>query len=373
MTVILPKIIAPDTSHWANWIDAALGQDPERRRTAQDFHQRLLTAGRIPFLSWHHLEELLVIDDVDWARRRIAFIQSVPLVAFMRMPGEEFGVGSVIEVVAAEVAASLDGHDTPRNIRAAARMTLIQTGSGVDAIGEEAWVWDALRGEFLARHEKAKLVTATRAMNLFDDNRTVGEIARGTIRAPSKRAERVRQMYDQVDSNIRSRGDAQIADSRAMTMDFMDRVKNFELPDNNDVRSLIELALVGQGVEPHEITDDRLLSELNELALYRAKLKVIAEKLGRPYDEIKHVDMQLLPSWQIEKALSRFGQDRQRRNGSDLNDGHLATLAAYVDELFVDKRTAEDFRRVVNRKDDVASLICVVRKAAKFEELAVSA
>ena len=370
MRVSIPQIVAPDSSHWAKWIDAALGSDRERRISAQGFHERMLTAGRIPFISWHHLEELLCIADEDWARRRVAFIQSLPLVAFMRLPWEQAGTGSLIEIVAAKVIAALNGRDSVKSVRATSREMLMQTGSGLDAIGSESWVWEAARPQFLERHNSAKLITSTRSMGLFDESRTVGEIARGSIRTPADLQGRLDKLYSEVGNHIRTRGDAEIANPGAMTSEFMQGVMDFTLPAGMDVRGLIEWALVSQGVDPHEITDDRLLSDLSELALFRAKLRVIADRIGRPYDSIKHVDMRVMPSWQIERALKIYGQDRQRRSGSDLNDGHLSAIAPYTDELFVDKRTAEDFRRIKSRGGEVASIICTVRKSADFENLA---
>jgi hypothetical protein len=86
MSLIRPLIVAPDTSHWANWIDAALSVDAERRLAARRFHRQLLDVGRIPFLSWHHLEEMLCVDRADNAAARVTYIQSLPLVAWMQFP-----------------------------------------------------------------------------------------------------------------------------------------------------------------------------------------------------------------------------------------------------------------------------------------------
>jgi hypothetical protein len=68
MSLMRPRVVAPDTSHWANWIDAALSSDPAKRYAARHFHDRLLDAGKVPFLSWHHLEELLCVDIAANAR-----------------------------------------------------------------------------------------------------------------------------------------------------------------------------------------------------------------------------------------------------------------------------------------------------------------
>ena len=79
--------------------------------------------------------------------------------------------------------------------------------------------------------------------------------------------------------------------------------------------------------------------------------------------------MEALPSWRIASGLSRFGQRRTRRPGSDVHDQHLAALAAYVDCIYVDKRTHEDLRRVVRKDPELSVLFGSVRKASNYENL----
>jgi hypothetical protein len=372
MSIVIPKIVAPDSSHWANWIDSAVDPDPARRLTAERFYERLLEAGRIPFLSWHHLEELLGIADDDSARRRIAFLQKLPVLAFLKLPSDDPNIGSVIDVLSAEVRAVLNGCLDLQSVRATAKLTMLKTGSGTDALGEHGWIWDVVRKEFLRRREQAKLIVSTTGMNLFDEFRTIGEIAKGRLRTSSERAAKLSRMKSGINQHIRTRGDRDIADHEAMSDTFMNDVENFIPPDGMSVRDVIVLGLVSQGVNPEEVKDDILLSDLNRLAIYRAKLKVVAQNLAVSFESVKHVQMELLPSWQVERALRQFGQDRPRRSGSDLIDGYLAALAPYVDELFVDKRTAEDLRRVKAKDSIVAPLICTIRKSASFEEIAIA-
>jgi hypothetical protein len=372
VSFIIPQVIAPDTSHWANWIDAALSSDDTHRLAANKFQERLLQAGRIPLLSWHHLEELLCVADENSARRRVAFLQRLPAVAFLRLPSDDPNIGSVIDIFSAEVSAVLSGANDLVSVRATAKQAMLSMGNGVDALGHEGWIWEVVRKQFLERREQAKLIVSTTGMNLFDENQTIGQIAQGRLRTAPERAAKISQMRSGVMQHIRTRGDHQIVDHESMSRTFMADVESFDPPTNMSARDVVALALVSQGVGLDEITDDALLSDLNQLALFRAKLKVVAQNLEIPFESVKHVRMELLPSWQVERALRQFGQDRLRRSGSDLVDGYLAALAPYVDELFVDKRTAEDFRRVKAKDAIVASLLCIIRKSANFEELAVS-
>lgn len=176
MAIIKPNVIAPDSSHWAKWIDATISGDNARRAQALGLHERLLDLGRIPLLSWHHLEELLGVEDDQTARSRVAFIQSLPLIAWMRLPHEEAGLGSIIQVLAAEVvAASEGGHDLV-SIRDRVLQLMLRTGPGSDAIGSKSWVWDAMRPLLRARQPEIDMVAALSPLKTFDESRTIGEL-----------------------------------------------------------------------------------------------------------------------------------------------------------------------------------------------------
>ncbi|PQM26735.1 hypothetical protein CVO77_17180 [Sphingopyxis lindanitolerans] len=364
------RIISPDSSHWAGWVDAALGRHATRRQIGLDFHQRLLAAGRMPLLCWHHVEELLCIDDAEWARRRIDFIQGLPHIAFIRFPQDTQSLGSIVDILSAEAAATLEGSNDLETIRDSARRVMLHFGTGEDGLGQFTWVWEVVRQDCLRKRERAKLIAATRSMKLFDDQRTVGEIARGSIRNLEKQMVRKRHMRGEILDHIQTRGDREISDPASMTAAFMSPVESFEIPPQMEVRDLLVAALTEQGLDADEVRDDSVMADLNELALFRSRMKIVADNLGRPFEDLKALDMKILPSWRIQKALQRHGQDRQRSAGSDVVDGDLAALAPYVDELFVDKRTLEDFRRVRAQPDSIVDLIGGVRKAARFEQVA---
>lgn len=206
-------------------------------------------------------------------------------------------------------------------------------------------------------------------MKLFDARRTVGEIAKDSLRTSEEKAARYSNIELEVLDHIQNRGDKDIKDPRSMAAEFVSSVKDLSPPEFADVRSILEYGLMIQGVDREEISDDAVLDDLNALALFRSRLKIISTNIGRSFDDIKGIDMEILPSWQIQSLLRKFGQDRQRRPGSDITDEALSTLAPYVDELFVDRRTAEDFRRVISRDDAVMSWLGTIRKSSSFKGL----
>ena len=369
MTLLTTAIIAPDTSHWADWIDAAIKPAAPKGQVARDLHQRLIEQGCIPFLSWHHLEELLVVDDPANASARVAFLKSLPMMAWMRMPGEH-GLGGIVDILAAEAIAYDAGCRTMADVRDHVRSRLLTTGTGVAALGEDGWVWDAARPIMRERRKHIGMVSALSGMRTMDEGQTVGQLCRQGIRAPTDRQKVMGTIHRCAFFRAKS-ADPRRSDAEAFEManGFILRVM-WEMPaEDVMVRQLLVDTYGRQGIDEHEIRDECTVAELSELGTFRSHLRLVAEKAGINFESLKRVSMRSLPSWRIADALKRHGQERPNRPGSDVHDQHLAVLAAYTDVLFVDKRTLEDFRRVKSKEPELSGLFGTVKKASVFEAI----
>lgn len=373
MPLIAPRIVAPDSSHWAKWIDATVSRDPARRTQAFDVHRRLLDQGHIPLLSWHHLEELLGIDDEQRARSRVACIQSLSLVAWLRLPRQETGLGSIVQIIAAEAIAASDGLHDRIAIRDCARQMLLRTGSGTAAIGAEAWVWDAIRPHIVAGRPHADMVAALSAFSVFDEDRTIGDLSRASVNSATETLAQLEIIHAKMLHEVLTAGDGDASQAKATADAFVSRVVDSLPPPGTSVRDLLVSTLVARGVDAEEVRDDSILADLNALATFRSQLRVVASDTGWSFDDLKCVSMEELPSWLIRNALRRHGQRRTKRPGSDLTDGYLGTLAAYSDVLYVDKRTAEDFRRAMAKEPKLQGLVGNIAKAKDFTDLVAAA
>lgn len=255
MPLAEPKIIAPDSSHWAKWLDAVQSRDPDRRQRALALHGQLIEQGRIPLLSWHHLEELLGGDDDEAARARIAYLQQLPLIAWLRLPRDEVGVGSIVQVLAAEAIAAGEGHADLVSIRDRARTLLLKTGPGTAAIGVDGWVWEAVRPVLRSRRSENDLVAALGPLRTFDENRTIGELCKGEINAPHEMRAQLNRIHAKaLQEAVQSNG-GDMASAKAMADDFMAMVVARMPPPGTTIRDLIVSALVEQGIDEHEIRD----------------------------------------------------------------------------------------------------------------------
>lgn len=370
MPLLGSMIIAPDSSHWAKWLDAMSTDDPDRRRRALSLHECLLKQGRIPLLCWHHLEELLGGYDDAKARKRISFLMSLPLIAWIRLPKDEVGLGSAAQVRAAEVIAASEGLSDLIAIRDRACELLLRTGTGSQAIGEEAWVWEAVRPVLRSRKSGSDMVAALGTLRTFDESRTIGELSKGQINSPQAMRAQLGVIHAKALQEATQSTGGDTVRARAMADEFLERVLAMLPPPGTTIRDLLVSSLVDQGLDEAEVRDECILADLSRLGVFRSQLRVIASETGCSFEVLKRVPMDILPSWVIAEALRQYGQIRTLRPGSDLHDSHLAVLAAYCDVLYVDKRTSEDFRQAVKKEPRLVGLIGEIAKAGDFDGIA---
>lgn len=368
MAIIMPTIIAPDSSHWAKWIDSTTNERAETRQHAQALYGKLLERGRIPLVTMHHIEELLGVDDVNSAHRRMSFIREMPLLAYPCLSSSNQCAGTVATVLAAELIAACEGCNDLFAVRARARELLLRTGAGIQAVGESSQVVDFIRAEKNETDSTNKELSVFGRMDLFDEKRTIGDLSKLSIAGLSERIENLKALQERlVKEAIASIGDAEVA--RGMAERFAAEVLKIIPRSFSSVRSFLEWTLMEQGLDADEIRDDCVLADLTRLALFRSQVRVVAPTTGKSLIDLSRVPMDILPSRIILDALAKHGQRRTRRPGSDVNDGYLGAFAAYSSILYVDKRTAEDFSRARRMEPRLNGLVGEISKKTRFEDL----
>lgn len=325
--------------------------------------------GRVPLLSWHHLEELLGGRDDQCAADRVASLQAMPFIAWMRLPKFEQGLGSIVQIFAAEVMAVCEGHSDLASVRDCARSQLLMTGNGCQAIGEHGWVWEGLRSIIHSQQDHVTSVASVGSMQTFDGTHTIGQLSKMKIADPASIKAKLSAIHQQAFRQALRGTDGDEVKARAMADDFIAQTVAAVPSPGSSVRELLIATLSSQGVDEAEIRDEDMIGDLMRLGYFRKQLLLVAEATGRSFSDLKHVSMSLIPSFAIGEAIQAHRQPREKLPGSDLNDRHLAVLAAYCDVLYVDKRTSEDLRQVRRREPIIDSLMGEVRKAANFEEL----
>lgn len=214
------------------------------------------------------------------------------------------------------------------------------------------------------------MVAALGPLRTFDESRTIGELSKGAINSPQEMRAQLSSIHARALQEAMQSTGGDTLRSRAMADEFLERVLAMLPPPGTTVRDLLVSSLVDQGLDEAEVRDECVLADLSRLGVFRSQLRAIASDTDRSFETLKSVPMDVLPSWVIAEALRQHGQNRTLRPGSDLHDSHLAVLAAYCGVLYVDKRTAEDFRQALKKEPRLVSLIGEIAKAGDFDGIA---
>ncbi|MBB6487944.1 hypothetical protein [Rhizobium lusitanum] len=367
-----PFFLALDTSHLALWIRDSLSHKSAERKRAQAFAEWQSSRGVLPIFTLHHLEELCAHEDANLVRSRIRFLHSLPFIAWIGRQEPPNGPSGVTSMMRSEILAA---HANPEanlvRIRDTSAASLIQVGSGADFLGPEPDLWLSLREIFLDRSRDARALVAVTRTNAIDiSSKPFSELLNGRFRSEKEIKRQLEVIEGSLALDILRHGDKRIQEPRTVATKFIRQVAEEIQSLPNSVEALIWQSLAAQGVEPSDVRPDATVGEVLEYGLFFQQMKITTQDSGIPFRDLKRsVTMDRVPTWIISSELRRHGPPLKERKGSDLNDTHLACLAAYVDLALVDKRTLEGFRRA-QRKAPNLNLICRdVSRASSYQDI----
>lgn len=366
------RLVALDSSQLGDLARDWFSPDPSRRLHARRFHNALTAQAAVPFLCFHHVEELLQHENDAVVTRRLSFLRSLPSLAWVRPADGRPGIGTIVDLLAWEAlfARGLPTQGAER-VSAAAKPSLVNFGSGAEAMASLETLWPvlaALARERAVRSREIVAITAG-AIPAAPDVR-VSQLSAGSLLNPLEAQRSTVEMQERLANDIASRGDRRIGDPSSVAEGFFERVRGEALslyaPSSNPI---IE-DLRRRGIEGNDLAGDPTIGELIELMEYRGKREVVTEAFGLDCSMLRsRAAMRRLPTWMIERGLRTFGQRRMRNAGGDLTDRHLASLAPYADLVFVDKRTAEDVRRARAADRELMPLLSSVAKAGPYRKV----
>ncbi|MBI1290192.1 hypothetical protein GC173_02965 [bacterium] len=365
-----PRLVALDSSHWAKLIAAATGRDMAVRREANRFPTALLEKGYCILFSFDHLQELMAVDNDDRVSERLDFIRRIPFLSWTGLENAEFKLGGIVDILASEALAAYRNGGEAASVRATARSLLVRHGSGTDIIMDDP-LFAKLFGEWSRNSaDRARTIAGIVPVQFLSPKTKIGALLSGKLRSSAATKKIVAQMQTVLTAELRARGDRRIENADERARAFMSDVLNLRSQLPIDARGLVLKGLKLQGIDEEEINPDMTLGELGELGIFREQLRIIAPILGVPFDRLKKsVRAEQLPSRIIRSRLTEVSQQLPERKGSDLNDSHLAALAPYADILYVDKRTAENFRRAFQKYPGLKELTGQVRKASDWRAI----
>lgn len=366
------KLFVLDTPQLAALAKGWSSEGETARAEVERFMAQLQKAETTLLLSYHHLEEILQHENDDVVAQRIAFLETLPEVAWVRQADGGAGLGSIADILAAEAVAALDRENvSAQAVARAARAAALTDGSGLEALAAYKAIWREL--SYLARKRAAE----SRALEALTSNSTakmprirLSQLRRAQLHSPRRVALNAYRMQAALSHEISQNADRRIQNADQLATLFFDRVRAEAAELDRASAHPVLQDLERRGIRDEDLEGDPWLADLNELLTYRGKLAVAAEHAGRDFSSLAdRASMQRLPAWCIEQTLRKVRPNKRRSSGSDLNDRYLACLAPYAEQVYVDKRTFEDVRSSRRQSDKMTALLASIRRTVPFTEV----
>lgn len=366
-----PRFIALDSSHLGKLARDYFSRDVKKRVRARNFQTNMGDIGCVLFACWHHITELLRHRDPKVVTDRLQYLKTVPLMGRVRGFSNDGMPGSIIDIHCHEISAALQSHDPNAvAVRDQVAAHLIGFGSGEDVVRPFLDTWRILQPELWRQEAREREVVAISRSKAVDFSHTkMSEWLTGGLRSPEDAAKRLRHFAQLLGQDIKTRGDKRIPSPADTARRFFDQVTADASKIFSAEGSPALQILNAVGIERGDITDCTTLGEVSDLAAFRHKLRLINQKLQMPWDRIRQLSEGALPSFVILDSLRRYGQDQPERKGSELTDGYLSVLSAYVDLTFVDKRVLENFKRARQHSTEFSRLVRRVEKTANYWDI----
>ena len=366
-----PRFVALDSSHFGKLARDYFSRDAEKRNRARAFHANIDDKACVPFICFHHVEELLRHRDPKVVSDRLEYLRRIPLLAWARPFSHDHMPGSIIDIQCHEISAALElaSPDAP-TVRSVAAKNIVCVGTGEQAMQPFLGTWEMLQPELWRREQREREVVAISRSKAFDlSNTKLSDWLMGKLRSPEDAARRMAQFAQLLGHDIKTRGDKRIPSAADTAWKFFNQVAQtatmkFSEPGNPALQILESV-----GISPRDIRDEMTLGEISDLATFRQKLRIINQTLQIAWERICKVRQDTLPSFIILDSLRKYGHDQPERKGSELVDSYLSVLSAYVDVTLVDKRTLESFRRARKGSTTFSSLIREVEKSADYWDI----
>lgn len=321
----------------------------------QDRHVRelagILRVGEwVPFVTWHHIEELVSHENNDEFQRRLGFLNDLPHVAFLKQRTEGPDIGSVVDVrdyeitfVAAHPGASFD--EVIQGVSPQVRSGFC---TGRQLLAHNVEWWSFFR-RFLAedtRLRKEEVANITH-FPTTDLKRRLPEPGNcPPARSAEKSVKHFNRMAQKLSRQISANGDCRAVDPQAAAFKLMREAYQDSLPLIAHGGDFIDGMMKRDGVERSRLPKHPTVEDMGFEVVFVAQMGVHARRLLRGKDELlRLVRKEQVPAWMIWQEVDRRIKSLPHAEIGNVNDKHMLGFSSYVEVMNVDKRIAELLRQ----------------------------
>src|SRR6267142_3550545 len=286
MLVGAPKFVMLDT--------ATMGQLANRPR--EETSKELLACFRsgdwVPYLTWHHLEELFSHANDDVFRRRVDLIAKLPHVAYVKQSqhtSEPYS-GSVLDIRDYELKFLLAN---PGAAHSAIDDAVWPSARGNFCTGEQFvennFQWWRIFRRFLAlptRLRKEEVANITHFFTTDPNEPLPLNDGSWSVLSPEGSAKRLAEMAAKLERQINEFGDSRHINLRTATAKFMREVHKESLPLLSKGPDFIEAMMQRDGVSRERLPPLPTVGDMGYEAVFVGQLRVHARRLLISHDEL---------------------------------------------------------------------------------------
>lgn len=370
--MILPRLISIDTSIFGKLAKDFYTRNSERSDNAKEVVRFLNESGLIPFITIHHIQEILQHENKGVVFERWSLISKFPTIAWMCSFEDNRVLGSIYNIHQLEVEHLLEYPDPDLEVlNKAFKEKLIQYCSGESFVKKFEQVYSKARqlGHMDAKHSK-EIESISHLQNKKINDTKLSELNNSVLRSPEEVMSYMDIYEQELASNLELKGDIKLENPSRIAREFVESVISEAQPlHSNTSTSLYESFVRNAGVRMDQVTPNTTIGELGYLATYNSKIQQILESLDVPESKAKDISPCDSTTWVIWKHLDKAMKYEKRAHGSNMIDKHMSVLALYVDIFTVDKRVKEYFRQLKNKNSVLSQSFGNIVKLAGYEDL----
>jgi transposase len=370
--VIIPKLISIDTSIFGKIAKDYYCNDKRRSEEATRLVEYVIEKGFIPFLSFHHIQEILQHENDTEVFNRWSLIKHFPMIAWFCSHDNREILGSIFDIHLTEVKHLVNRKKQGlKSLLSDVKDDLIKYSSGEDFINQFEFVYCQLRDLGLVDNQRSKAIESLshiRDKNI--DKIKLSELNSSKLKSPSEVKDFFNGYAKRIEISLIEKGDQKLSNHTLVAQQFVEEVKSEgESFYKNDGSSLLEKFVSINGVKLRQINPKTTVGDLGYLAIYNSKMRLIAKSLKLGINEVEDLSQDSITSWVIWREIDKMIKNEPYAHGSNIVDKHMLILALYIDVFIVDKRINEYFRQLKGKMPILSKCFNNIVKLSHHSEL----
>lgn len=370
--MILPRLISIDTSIFGKLAKDFYSGNRKKSDNAKEVVGSLNESGLIPFITIHHIQEILQHENKGVVFGRWSLISKFPTVAWMCGFDDSRVLGSIYDIHQLEVKYLLESPDSDFEVLCKKfKEKLIRYCSGESFVEKFEQVYsEACRLGYMSASRSKEIESISHLQDKKVNDTKLSELNSSVLKSPDEVMSYMEGYEQDLMGNLGSRGDIKLENPSKTAREFVEGVVNESQPlYENSQTSLYESFVLNAGVRLDQVTPNTTVGELGYLAVYNSKIRQILESLDLPEIKAKNMSPCDSTTWVIWEYLDKSMKYEKRAHGSNMIDKHISVLALYVDIFTVDKRVKEYFRQLKSRNTVLEQSFGNVVKLSNYSDL----